>query len=93
MNKPLSRKQILAFRAQAHHLNPVILLGEKGLTDNVAQETDIALIAHELIKVKINGADRDERKQIATELATRCQAHIIQTIGRIVVLYRENEKK
>ncbi len=93
MTKSLSHKQILAFRAQAHHLHPVVLLGEKGLTDNVVQEADLALLAHELIKVKINGADRDQRNQIAKELTERCNASIIQTIGRMVVLYRKNENK
>ena len=91
MNTVLSHKQTLTLRAQAHHLNPVVLLGEKGLTDNVVEETNLALLAHELIKVKINSADRDERKHIAAELANRCNAQLIQTIGRMTVLYRKNE--
>lgn len=93
MKKALPQKQILAFRATAHHLKPVILLGEKGLTDSVVLETEASLLAHELIKVKINSADRDERKTIAAELAERCEAHIIQTIGRMVILYKKNEDK
>lgn len=93
MSNPLSHKQVLAFRAEAHHLNPVVILGEKGLTDNVIKETDVALLAHELIKVRINGADREQRHLIAKDLADQCQAHIIQMIGRVIVLYRKNEDK
>lgn len=93
MKKPISQKQSLALRAQAHHLKPVVLLGDKGLTDNVVLETEAALLAHELIKVKINSADRDERKTIAAELAARTDSHTVQIIGRTVVLYKKNENK
>lgn len=89
MKKMLSQKQIKHFKALAHHLNPIILIGDKGLTDAVVQETELSLFAHELIKVKINNADRLERNQIADQLAKYCNAEIIQTIGRMVVLYKK----
>lgn len=79
-------------KAQAHHLNPVVIIGSKGLTNAVVDETDIALEAHELIKVKINGADKSERLSIATSLCDSLKADFIQLIGSIAILYREREE-
>ena len=80
-----------ALKAQAHHLKPVILLGAKGLTSAIVDETNIALTAHELIKVKINGAEREDRQIIAKELCTQLQAELIQLIGHTAIIYRKNE--
>ncbi|MCC5791271.1 MAG: ribosome assembly RNA-binding protein YhbY [Legionellaceae bacterium] len=77
-----------SLKAKAHTLNPVVLIGSKGLTENVMAETEQALLAHELIKVKINGMEREERKQCFAKLAETLQAEIIQIIGNLVVLYR-----
>jgi RNA-binding protein len=89
MNEPiLSRDERLALRARAHHLRPVVLLGAAGLTDAVIKETDRALTAHELIKVRIPGDDRDEREAVCVELADRLGAARIQSIGKLLVLYR-----
>lgn len=93
MNEPMSelivdRDQRLALRASAHHLRPVVLLGASGLTEAVVKETDRALAAHALIKVRIPSDDRDEREQICAELAGRLGAARIQLIGKLVVLYR-----
>ena len=84
-----TEKQTL--KAQAHHLNPVIIVGSKGLTNAVVDETDCALEAHELIKVKINGADKAERLSIATSLCDSLKADFIQLIGSIAILYRERD--
>ena len=80
-------------KARAHHLNPVILLGAKGLTDAVIAETDIALEAHELIKVSMKGADKDERRAMATKICTELAAEVVQHIGNIAVLYRKKIDK
>jgi putative YhbY family RNA-binding protein len=84
----LTRDERLALRARAHHLNPVVLLGAAGLTEAVVKETDRALAAHELIKVRIPGDDRDQRDAIGAELAGRLGAARIQAIGKLLVLYR-----
>jgi len=84
----LDRDRRLALRAGAHHLRPVVLLGSAGLTEAVVKETDRALAAHELIKVRIPSDARDEREQIYAELAARLGAARIQAIGKLVVLYR-----
>lgn len=79
-----------ALKSQAHHLKPVVLLGSKGLTPAVVEETNIALIAHELIKVKINGAEKEDRILMANDLCKQLDAHLIQLIGNTAVVYRKN---
>ena len=82
-----------SLKAQAHHLKPFVLLGAKGLTEAVIAETDIALLSHELIKVKINGAEREDRIIMADELCQQLQAELVQMIGNTLIMYRKNEEK
>ncbi len=77
-------------KAKAHHLKPVVLLGAKGLTPAVINETDGALTAHELIKVKINGMEKEDRQLVARELCESLQAELVQLIGNTAILYRKN---
>lgn len=84
----LDRDKRLALRASAHHLRPMVLLGSAGLTEAIVKETDRALAAHELIKVRIPSDDRDAREQIYAELADRLGAARVQAIGKLVVLFR-----
>ena len=88
----LKPQQIREYRAQAHSLKPVVMIGNKGLTDNVLAEIEIALDHHELIKVKI-AAEREERKQMAQEIAAATEASPIQEIGQMVVFYRKKVEK
>lgn len=82
-----------SLKAQAHHLKPVVLLGAKGLTEAVIAETNIALLAHELIKVKINGAEKEDRILMANELCQQLKAELVQLIGNTAIVYRKNEEK
>jgi RNA-binding protein len=82
-----------SLKAQAHHLKPVVLLGAKGLTEAVVAETNVALLAHELIKVKINGAEKEDRIIIANDLCQQLSAELVQLIGNTAIIYRKNEKK
>jgi RNA-binding protein len=75
-------------RGLAHGLDPVVQIGQKGLTDGVVGEVDRALDSHELIKVRIAG-ERGERDTIALELATRTQSVLAGQIGGIAILYRQ----
>lgn len=86
---PIEKKKL---KAQAHPLNPVVIIGQAGLTPAVINEINLALDAHELIKVKIR-ADRDERNAIREQICTETHAEQIQSIGQVVVLYRKNLKK
>jgi RNA-binding protein len=88
----LNKKQKTALKAQAQHLKPIVIIGAKGLTENIILETERALLAHELIKVRISGMDRKTRLDNAEQLAEACAATLIQTIGHIAVFYRENNE-
>lgn len=80
-------------KAKAHKLNPIVLIGNKGLTENVFLEIDRGLTDHELIKIRINGADREERQAIFNEICATTHAEAVQLIGNIGVLYRENPEE
>ncbi|MDO4232450.1 MAG: ribosome assembly RNA-binding protein YhbY [Lautropia sp.] len=84
----LDKAERKALAAQAHSLNPVVLLGNAGLTPAVMQEIDRALRAHELIKVRLTGLDRDERPQAGEQIAETLSAAAVQIIGNVLVLYR-----
>ena len=76
-------------RQIGHALQPVVMIGSQGLTDNVIEEAMRALNDHELIKVKIAGEDRELRQQLTQELIVRTQAESVQSIGKIVLLYKK----
>ncbi|MFZ9889572.1 MAG: YhbY family RNA-binding protein [Myxococcota bacterium] len=82
----LTPKQRAHLTSLAHHKKPVVLLGQRGLTDAIVKETDFALLAHELIKVKMRGAD--DLESDAETLAERCGAEVVAIRGSIVMLYR-----
>lgn len=77
-------------RKIAHHLQPVILIGDGGVSEAVIAETNRALDDHELIKVKVNVLDRDDRSRMIDALVEACQAEAIQRIGKVAVIYRRN---
>lgn len=83
---PIEKKKL---KALAHALNPVVMIGQAGLTDAVIKEINVALDAHELIKVKIR-AERDDRRAISEQIISATQAELVQSIGQIAVLYRKN---
>ena len=80
-------------RAEAHKLSPVVIIGDKGLSDEVMAEIDRSLKAPELIKVRANTDDRDARELWMEKICEQLQAHAIQQIGKILVVYRENVDK
>ena len=80
-------------RAEAHHLDPVVLIGGDGLTPAVQKEVDAALNAHGLIKVRVFSDDRAAREQIYLQLADELGAAPIQHIGKLLVLWRPMPEK
>ena len=88
----LSTKQKQFLKGLAHHLSPVVMLGGNGLTEGVLAEIDNALNHHELIKVKIAGADRETKQLIIDAIVRETQSSNVQTIGHILVLYRPSEE-
>jgi RNA-binding protein len=90
---PLSSKKRSELRAEAHKLGPIVLIGDKGLTELVMAEIDRSLKAHELIKVRAAGGEREARAAWLEAICERLQAHSVQQIGKVFVLYRENPKE
>ncbi len=87
--KAIDKQQL---KSDAHSLNPVVMLGQHGLTDAVLAEIEQALDYHELIKIKIR-AERDERKLISEKICKQTNAELIQSIGACIVIYRLNPNK
>jgi RNA-binding protein len=80
-------------RANAHHLSPVVMIGNDGLTDAVKKETDAALKSHGLIKVRVHGDDRAAREAMYQTLCDDLSAAPIQHIGKLLVLWRPAVEK
>ena len=87
---PIQRK---AHRAEAHHLDPVVMIGGDGLTPAVRKEADAALNAHGLIKIRVLGDDRVAREAMFQQLADELNAAPIQHIGKLLVLWRPKPEK
>ncbi len=87
---PAERSEL---RSQAHGLNPVVMIGESGLTPAVIKETDAALNAHGLIKVRVFGDDREARLAYYETLCEQLGAAPVQHIGKLLVLYRPKKEK
>lgn len=86
-----SQKKFL--RQSAHHLKPVIWVGQHGLTESVINEIEQALERHELIKIKLRVGEREERDASITEICEKTSAENIQRVGNILTLYKRNEEK
>lgn len=89
----LSRPQIKYLLNLAHHLKPVILVGQNGVTDALLNELEIALEHHELVKIRIAGDDRESRKEMISLLCEKTAAQKIQSIGKTLTLFKRNTKK
>jgi putative YhbY family RNA-binding protein len=90
---PLSPKKRSELRAEAHKLSPIVIIGDKGLTDEVVAEIDRSLKAHELIKVRAATDERDARDVWLETICEKLEAHPVQQIGKVFVIYRENPKE
>jgi putative YhbY family RNA-binding protein len=84
----LTPRERATLKARAHALEPVVYVGTAGLSDTVAAEVDRALTAHELIKVKIAGADREAREALCDAIGARADAAAVQRVGKVLVLWR-----
>ncbi len=92
-NKTASISKILKIelRANAHHLKPVVMVGQDGITEGVFKEIDINLQSHNLIKIRILAEDSKQNKEIAELICEKLKCHLIQSIGKLLIVYREGE--
>jgi len=89
----LTSRQIRFLRARAHHCHPLVRIGQNGLTAAVVDELDRALTAHELVKIRVAGADRAARDAWIGEMCTQTGAETVQRIGHTATLFRRNPDK
>lgn len=86
----ISPTQRRALRAAAHHLNPVVSISQKGLTATVMAEIERSLRAHELIKLRLYGVEREDRELMCGEICAALGCAAVQHIGKLLVLWRPN---
>ncbi len=87
--EPLKGSQRKYLRAQAHHLKPLVIIGARGVTEQLLGSVDLALKDHELIKVKF-GEFKEAKKEISEEIAQATRSELVGLIGNIAILYRQN---
>jgi RNA-binding protein len=88
--KRLTTGQRKQLRGLAHHLEPLVQVGHKGITDELLDAVDVALTDHELVKVRISANAPVDRKTAGATLADRTDAHDVGVVGRVVILYRRH---
>ena len=88
----MTSKQISFLRGLAHKLNPVVMIGNNGLSETVLKEIDASLNAHELIKIKVQGDDRALRAQMYLNICNTLNAVAVHHIGKQLVIYRKADK-
>ncbi len=91
MNLTEHQKKFL--RGRGHQLKPLIMVGDAGLSDSVLAEYESTLDHHELIKVRVRVGDRDARDEIIKKLCNDSSAQLIQRVGNVALLFRQNLKK
>ena len=89
---PISADRKKEFRTIGHKLNPIVTIAANGLSESVLMELNRALDDHELIKVKLAIAEREDRKEVVAQLQALRNLELIQEVGKVVLLYRSNKK-
>ncbi len=87
MLEPLSNPQLRKFKAAAQHLEPMLKVGKAGLSDGFIRSVDTALAQHELVKIKFVEF-KEQKKELAPQLAQMTASHLIMRVGNVVVLHR-----
>lgn len=88
----ITKLKKLQLKQQAHKLKPIVIIGANGLTNEVHIEIDRGLNDHELMKIRVNANDRDERRAMTSAICEHHQAELITTIGHIIVIYRQRKE-
>jgi RNA-binding protein len=90
--KSLSPAERKLLKARAHALKPVVAIGNEGLSAAVLKEIETSLKAHDLIKIRVTGDDREVRQTLLGEICNRTGASPVQHIGKILIVYRESQE-
>ena len=93
MTRTLTPAERKLLKARAHALKPVVTVGNARLSAAVLKEIETSLRAHDLIKIRVTGDDRDARQALLGEICSRADASPVQHIGKILVVYRESREE
>jgi RNA-binding protein len=85
----MDKKQL---RAIGHSLKPVVMVGQKGISDTLLAETDRSLNDHELIKIKLASTDRQLRQEQIEAICESCKAELVQSVGKMALVFRKNSR-
>ena len=90
-NKELSNNQKKFLRKLAHSINPVVMVGQNGLSDGVVDELVISMEKHEILKLKVR-VEKEDKQQIIDKVLAITNAQLIQVVGNVIVIYRSFEE-
>ncbi len=90
---PLTESQRRQLKKLVHHLKPVVSVGQNGLTEGVINEIGIALDTHELIKVRLYGSGKEEKRSRLDEICRKTNSDLIHSIGHVAAFYRRHPKQ
>ncbi|MGB7933002.1 MAG: ribosome assembly RNA-binding protein YhbY [Gammaproteobacteria bacterium] len=89
---PLAENRKRDLRQRGHALKPIVIIGNAGLTEAVIREIDRSLEHHELMKIRLGGADREAKKRLIASICESCHAELVQSIGHIALIYRKQAR-
>lgn len=89
----LSETQKKHLRGLGHHLHPLIMVGDAGVSDALLKEFNSTIDHHELIKVKVRAADREQRDAMIEDICQRGQAELVKRVGNVALMFRRNAEK
>ncbi|MGY4533291.1 RNA-binding protein [Pseudomonas sp. TE3786] len=89
---PLTQEQKKQYKSIGHHLKPVLIVADNGLTEGVLAELERALTDHELIKIQLRITERESRLAAIAELCKAGNSELVQVIGKMALIYRKNPK-
>lgn len=90
--KKLSIQQTKFLRGIAHGLNPIVTIGINGVTESLMEEVETSLAHHELLKIKLAGVEKEDRKTVIGHIVEQTHSELVQSIGKVFVIFRAKEK-
>jgi len=92
MSQQLTKSQIKFLRGIGHNINPMLMVGQNGITESVMEELEKTLEHHEILKIKLGVGDRTVRQEIIQHILQKTGAELVQSIGKTCLIYRKSEE-
>lgn len=92
MTEKLTKSQIKFLRGIGHNINPMLMIGQNGITESLMEELEKTLEHHEILKIKIAAGDREDRQEIIQHILQETGAALVQSIGKTCLIYRKSEE-